>query len=276
MRLTSRQRIAVFVVGLLGGAVPASARADTMESCVQASLRGQQLRDTHHLIEARSQFLSCASEACPHELSKECVRWLDDVTARMPTVSISARDEDGRDVVDVRVVVDGKLLLAKLDGAATPVDPGEHVFRYEPRTSAAVEEHVLVREGETNRLLTVHVRNAAPAVARAAPVFLSTIETEPRARPISAPTFVLAGVGVVGVGAFAFFAATAKGKLSDLRDTCGATQSCSQGDVDAVHRDTVIANVALGVGVIALAGALWLFLQRPAAPTQTAGRSSPL
>ncbi len=272
------KRVALTVVALLGGTASVTARADTMEACVRPSLRGQELRDAHKLIEARSSFLACSSEACPHELQKECVKWLDEVNARLPSVSISARDEEGRDVVDVRVIVDGKLLVPKLDGTATAVDPGEHVFRYEPRTYAAVEEHVLVREGETNRLLTVRLRRAAPEPAsprRAAlDVLPGTETTEQPSRPVPVPAFVLAGVGVIGVGTFAFFGATARSKLSDLRDTCGPTQSCAQGDVDTVRRDALVANIALGVGVVALAGALWLFLQRPAAPPLTAGRAS--
>lgn len=264
---------AIYLAGLVGLLAFSAATRDAFadeedtatkekEACVDASERGQEARDARRLIEARALFTACAKETCPVPVRQDCGQWLGDVDKRLPSVVISARDAEGHDVVDVRVLVDGRLFQPRLDGRSVPLDPGEHVFRYEPASGAPIEERVLVREGEPTRLLTVKVAGGgAPAES-------------PPARPVPWPTFVLGGVALLGAGSFALFASGAKSDLSELRETCGRTQSCAQADVDAVDRDLLIANVSLGVGVVALAGAVWFFLQRPEVqgPTSTRAR----
>jgi hypothetical protein len=259
---------ATLALTLVATAAPAHADADRTERCISSSDAGQVQRDEHKLIEARASFLACGADECPFELRKQCQRWLDEVSARVPSVAISARDEAGRDVVDVRVFVDGKLLLSKLDGVAVPVNPGEHVFRYEPRGSAPSEERVLVREGESSRLVTVRVEGATskPKPKPLEPLRTDSSRSSPDERPRSSSvplgSVILAGVGVLGVGAFALFASTAKSQLDTLRSGCGSTRSCDSAEVDGVRRDLTIGNVALGVGALALAGAVFLYVWR--------------
>jgi hypothetical protein len=238
-------------------ASPTALAQETRAACVDASERGQDARDARRLVEARSLFTTCANEACPQPVRKDCMQWLDDVNRRLPSVVISARDPEGHDVLDVRVFVDGQLFVARLDGRSVAIDPGEHLFRYEPLAGAPIEERVLIREGEPTRLMTVKVQaqGASPSATE---------------RPIPWPTFALGGLALLGAGSFAFFAGTAKSDLSDLRDTCGRTQTCAQSDVDGVDRNLVIANVSLGVGLVALAGAVWFYVQRPEAPRASA------
>jgi hypothetical protein len=237
------------------------ARADTAEECVAASDKSQLLRDQRKYVEARVQLLRCSAEKCPLVVRKDCARWFDEVEARLPGVVVSVRDPDGHDVFDVNVYIDGKLVSQRLDGKALPVDPGPHVFRYEARGASPVEEQVLVREGEASRLLTVNlVRTKPQPTVEQPPPPRHEEERSPRRIPLS--SIALTGVGLLGIGGFAFFASEAKSNRDDLRATCGTTQSCAQSDVDGVHRDLIIANVALGVGVIALASAAWIFFTR--------------
>jgi hypothetical protein len=243
------------------------ARADDKQGCAEDSLRGQEARDAGRLLEARAIFVSCSAERCPLAVRRDCAQWLDGLSARVPGIVISARDSEGHDVVDVRVLVDGKPFLSRLDGRATPVDPGVHLFRFEPNGAPAFEERVLVREGEQSRLLTVKVPAVAETPTPPPPTHEEAMphETAP-SRPVTWPTFVLAGGGVLAIGGFAILASVARSDVNDLRSTCGTTQppSCAQSDVDSVHRELIVANVALGVGVLALAGAAWLFFQRGA------------
>jgi len=78
-------------------------------------------------------------------------------------------------------------------------------------------------------------------------------------------TFVAAGVGVLALSSFAYFGLKASSDTSTLRETCAP--HCNEQDVDAVRTKLVVANVSLGVSIVALglAGALWL----------TEGSSSP-
>ena len=252
--------LACTLVTGLAGAEPRAAPPvqASMQACVAAADRAQLARDQRRFITARQELLACSDDACPLLVRKDCARWLDELRPRLPGIVVSARDEDEHDLVDVRVLVDGKVITEKLDGKLFLVDPGEHVFRYEPASAAPYEERVLVREGETNRLLTVKVGRRgtkAPEVAKPAPEHRVA-----GSRSISASSIALAGVGAIGVGGFVFFAAGASGDIHDMRATCGLTQSCATSDVDAARGKLLVANVALGVGVLALAGAVVLYL----------------
>jgi len=44
---------------------------------------------------------------------------------------VRAEDTTGADTLAVRVTIDGQLLAETLDGKAVPIDPGEHVVRFE-------------------------------------------------------------------------------------------------------------------------------------------------
>ncbi len=250
------------VVGPAGGqqrATPPPVPA-SMQACVAAADRAQLARDERRFITARQELLACSEEACPLLVRKDCARWLEELRPRLPGIVVSVRDADNRDLVDVRVLVDGKVVTEKLDGKLFLVDPGEHVFRYEPATAAPIEERVLVREGETNRQLTIKVGRAARSLDVLTPA--ASEPRAPRSRPIPASSFALGGVGVIGVGGFAFFAESASRNIHEMRDTCGLTQGCAASDVDSAREKLLIANLALGVGVLALAGAVVLYLAR--------------
>ena len=80
------------------------------------------------------------------------------------------------------------------------------------------------------------------------------------------------------MGGFAFFGLTGQGDKDQLRDTCAPLRACSQDDVDAARTKLVIADVALGVGVVALAVATYMFIQRatftvPAPPRSARARA---
>jgi hypothetical protein len=78
---------------------------------------------------------------------------------------------------------------------------------------------------------------------------------------------VLGGVGVVGIGAFAYLGLTAKGDLDHLRQTCAPF--CSSSDLDSARHEALGADIALGVGVVSLAAAAYVLLTRPSAPAST-------
>jgi hypothetical protein len=253
-----RTREVLLALGVLLAAPRAS--ADTASDCLAPAERGQERRDGRRLLEARADFLACSADTCPTALRKQCQQWLDELVPRIPRVAISARDGNGHDVVDVRVLVDGKPFQSKLDGAALPLDPGEHVFRFESPEHAMLEERVLVREGEANRLVTVQLHDRGSVAApRPAP---DATEGPPPRSTIPTASIVLGIAAALGAGAFALFSSTAKSQLGDLRAGCGVTQSCDPADVSAVRRDLLVANVALGAGVVALAGAVYFLVQR--------------
>src|SRR5690349_12130436 len=93
---------------LLAIASPSRAE-DEKVACVSASEQGQQLRDHAKLVDARDKFVQCARDECPSVVRKDCVQWLSEVTNSLPSVVLSAKDDAGQDVLEVRVTVDGRL-----------------------------------------------------------------------------------------------------------------------------------------------------------------------
>jgi hypothetical protein len=226
-----------------------------VEACLSASEKGQQLRDEGKLLAAREAFVTCAQASCPALLQRDCSGWLADAEARLPSVVLTAEDPAGHETAEVRVALDGVPRLARIDGRAVPLDPGEHVLRFERPGSPAIEEHVLLHEGEQRRKVAVRFTSSSPtAAARLAP-------EAPPSRPTPAAVFMLGGVGLAGGAAFAALASVAKTDADELRATCAP--SCQEADVDAVRIKLTAANAALGLGAAALGTAAILWLTRP-------------
>jgi len=68
------------------------------------------------------------------------------------------------------------------------------------------------------------------------------------------------GLGVVALGSFAFFGLSGKGEVADLQ---GCKGHCAQDDVDKARTKLVIADISLGVGIVALGVATYMFVTRP-------------
>ncbi len=238
--------------GLLASS-PFAARADRTGACIDASVRGQQLRDQGQLVAARAQFLACGIASCPRLLRKECAGWLADVEARTPSIVLGAIDAGGRDTAEVQVTLDGAPFLARLTGQAQPIDPGAHLLRFEHAGSPDVEQNVIVREGERRRAIIV--RFPAPRSPR----------EEPVASPGSARPIALAALGGIVIASGVIFAVLGLGAQSDadhLRTTCAPT--CDPSDVNAARAKQIGANVALGVGLLAAGAGAVLVLTWPA------------
>lgn len=232
-------------------AAPAAARADTTDACLQASDEGQNLRDQGKLNAARARFLTCSHDACPRLVRADCAGWLADVDGRIPSVVLSAQDPAGHDTADVKVTMDGVPLADRLEARAVLVDPGEHHFHFERAGSTAVEETVILREGERRRAVVVRFREPGEAPARAlAPT-----------RGVVTIAIALGSVPLVGSGLFAYFAATAQSDANHLRATCAP--GCAPSAVSAVRTKEIVADVSLGVGIAAAAAAVGVLVFGP-------------
>src|SRR5262249_8758679 len=88
-------------------------------------------------------------------------------------------------------------------------------------------------------------------------------------RRISPLAYVLSGVGVLGLGAFTFFAITGKNEKDRLRDSCAPM--CTNAEVNPVRARYIAADVSLGVSLVALGVAAYLFLAAERAPAKSSG-----
>jgi hypothetical protein len=253
-----------FVALALAGAVrPGAALAgeSSKRACIAASEQGQDLRHTGHLRAAREALLQCTAPSCPDLVRQDCSRWLGEVLALSPSVVIGARTTQGQDVTDVVVTVDGQVLTRRLDGKAATVDPGVHAFHFEAPGFVALDQRVLVREGEQNRILTVSLRPAAPAMRVPAPPAPD--------RSVPALAWGLGALGVASLGAALALDVSAF-------DEASCKPRCSSSAVTSVKTRTYLAGSLLGVGVAAVGAAvLDAVLGRPSAHA-SAARQAPL
>jgi len=254
-------RILGFAVLASSGSASAQGSSDTAR-CTDAYVQGQHLMRSAHLLDAEAALLLCARDPCPMALRPECSQWLAEIQRTLPSVVIAAKSASGDDVRDGRVLLDGKPFIATLDGTAKDVDPGDHVFRFEATGQPAVEQRVLVREGEKARAVTF--RLSAPPASNGVAVELPPAPVVPATSPSPArwPVYVLGAVGLVAGASLAYFGVSG---LS-LYDQCHG--HCSPSQVSTGNVDWTAADISLGVALVSLGLGTYLYL-RPAAPAST-------
>ncbi len=221
------------------------AGANDTDRCVSDAEQAQRLRHDGHLRSARDSLVACARETCPGPVRVDCKKWLGEVDADLPSIVLRASEDDGRALMDVRVLIDGAVLVERLDGRAVSVDPGAHVLRYERADKTAVEQHVLVNQGEHGRLVSA----AFPTPnARAS----GTSTTMP---------WLVGAAGAVVAGGGAYLWIKGRSDRSALYSTCGLTASCLPADVTAAKTKLVVGDVGVAVGVVTMGiAAVWLVM----------------
>ncbi len=234
---------------------PARAGDDTDKRvCLSTYVEAQAARQDGKLRTSEKALLQCARAVCPAPIRNDCVRWLREVTDAMPTVVLSATGPDGHDRPDVRVSLDGQPLVSRLDGRPLAIDPGEHLFRFESDTDGAVEERVVVREGEHDRAVTGVFPRASPAPAQV-----------PLERPVPTAAWVLGGVGATSLLVSATFATLGWFGSPGWISSQSCRPSCSPGDVDTVHQRFVVADISGAIALASLGSAAYVFFSRPEA-----------
>jgi hypothetical protein len=260
--MTRAQRAAAIPICLV--LVASTARAQSRQECVAAFDQGQNLRQQGQLRAARAKFVVCAADGCPAPLRKDCAQALASVDADLPTVVLGARDTAGHDVIPTAVYVDDQP-VSVADGRAIAYDPGKHVIRFEHPPDAPVTEMVVLRVGEHDREILGTFPAAAPRPASAAPsAAFEAAPPPPRSTRSSRPVgwiVGLAGVGVLGLGSFAYFGLTGESEKQQLLNSCAP--ACNDAQVNPVRSRYIAADASLGVGLVALGIAAYLLFSAP-------------
>ena len=253
----------------LGTATRAS-RADaaepTKEECLDSYKKNQQLRREGALRESIKQLLVCARDPCPSVLQPDCIEWLRDASARLPSIVVKAHAGAASDLTDVSVTFDGAPLAALLDGRAIEVDPGAHMLVFTRPGARAVEKKLLLVEGEKGRVVDVDFTRPAVLIAHA-PLPLDPGTNAPL-RPVPWTFYALGGLGVAALGVGATFGTIGLGGRSDLRSCAGPR--CPD-DKDAVARKFLVADIAFAVGAVAIVAATIVYLTRPSTRAPAVG-----
>jgi hypothetical protein len=231
------------------------AYADEREACASAAEQGQQLRDEGKYRRAREQMLTCGREVCPGPIKSDCGRWLTELDREAPTVVFGARDNKGGDLLDVRVSMDNTVVSERLDGKPVLVDSGEHTFKFEAKDGSVKEERVLLRAAEKARPIIVTFGTGSAGASGTTPA-----RAEGSSEGSIIPAAIVGGLGLVALGSFAYFGLSGKSDVDNLQ---GCKPKCAEKDVDAARTKLIIADISLGVGVVALAVATFMFVTRP-------------
>jgi hypothetical protein len=234
------------------------ARADdAKDRCKAAYAEAQTLRDDRKLTQAHARLVECAQPACAW-MAADCTTWLKDVEARQPTVAFAARDRNG-DLTDVRVIVDGAVVLTHLDGHSLDLDPGEHKLRFESAGHVASEQTIVALESQKGRsvVATLELERAEPVTPPPPPPPQRPIVVS---RPVPATAWVFGGVALASFVASGVFAGAYMAGRGNL-DAC--KPGCQQSAIDDVAWKGVVSDVTLIAGGVSLVLGAIFFFTRP-------------
>ena len=230
------------------------------DACIEGYEKSQEFRNDDRLIDARAALAGCIKPVCPQALQRQCSRWLEDVERAQPSVVLQAT-VNGEDARHIEVEMDKRPLSHSLDGKSIAVDPGPHTFRFRFRDEPPISKHVVIREGEKLRAVSV----AFTTRTAAAPSEQGAVSSETEsARPIPTPVYVLGGVAIASAGVATYFALSGLSEEHRLERECAP--NCASDRVDVAANRYTVADVAAGISVAALIGGavLYLLQQRPA------------
>jgi hypothetical protein len=280
MHLVMRHLTIPLAATLLLGISETQAHADDNEVCFASSGTGQQLRKDGKLVESRAQFELCARSNCPSIVTRNCTQWLSEVSAILPSVTLNATDASGRELIDVSVMLDGKPLIAKIDGKAVAVNPGVHMFTFQTAGAAPSEERAIVSEGDKAKRIVGHfpTLNMAKAIEQKKETGVTDpLKPPPPAQASSGLPVGALIVGGVGLASFAVGTVLLISGNSSFPDGCdpyplfstrddGGCPGLPEAKREEAKKNAQSANATrdtgaglmIGGGALLIAGGVWL------------------
>jgi hypothetical protein len=270
--MTCRWLLELSIAASVVATSPQAVADVTKAQCVDANTAAQSLRREGKFAEARAILAVCNDPQCPALVRDDCTRQLDALAEVQPTVVFDAKDASGADLSSVRVSIDGRTVVEKLDGAPVPVDRGEHHFTFETDGRSSVTITLVIKEGEKQRRVSVTVgagsaADAGPTEGRERTQTPTSDAGITPTRPSSAQStlgILAAGAGIVGVAVGAVFGAVAASNWTATKSDCAAGVACrsysrATADYNATVTDGTVSTVGLvgGAALVALGVALW-------------------
>jgi hypothetical protein len=231
--------------------------AQTPDASCEAVEQTEAMRSEGHYRKAMERLLECVNAQCGGDVRRRCAAALQKLDSVTPSIVVRAEDPAGNDLTDVSVSLGDERLVNSLDGMAIPVDPGEHRFVFTRAGDAPVVETLTIAQGEKFRAIDV-VIGSPPTLALPPLSAVAANHSGSTERWVASGTLI--GVGMIGVAGFAWLGLRARSG-EDVLERCNP--ECSQGRVNSVEKRYLLANVSLGVGVVALGVATVLLLSGP-------------
>jgi len=272
-----RSVIAVTLLGaLVSVAPPVRAGDPAIGDCLLAAEASLKLRSEHKLHLMRTQLLVCSAPSCPAEVRQECMRRIDEVNSAAPTIVLAVKNPAGKELVAVKVTVDGQVVADHLDGSALPIDPGAHEFTFEASGLPSLTETIVLHEGEKDRREVVVLGGGAAPGPHHAGGEATTAESGPAEAPEGTGSgrrvigLVTGGVGIAGIAAGAILGEVASSDWKKAQSECPTHAGCSPQAMSdrssAVTMATASTVSFIAGGVLAAAG-VTLFLTAPKSTT---------
>ena len=239
-------RLTAFVAVL---ALAPFARADENAECSASYQKAQREKMAGHFREARAELLACAKPTCPKFISNDCTGWLAEVDQQLPTVVLVAVDENGKDVSDAELRVDGEVVPN--DGLPHAFDPGMHRFQLRAGWRMAEQDQTL-RTGEKARRIELRL---------ARPYGFAPVPERPVHRPVPASAYVFGGLALAFIATSGIMWGIGTIDANAYNARCRAGP-CTSAERDSVTRELVVGDVALGLAITSAAIATVLVLTR--------------
>jgi hypothetical protein len=233
---------------------------DPVLVCLDNHTEGQQLRRDGKLIESRDAFRQCSATACPSEIIRDCLGWMEEVDKQIPSVSFAVT-ADGTNRSDAQVYIDDVLVLDKLSGRAMPVNPGPHRVRVVLPPFAPFEEQVVFTEGDKFRMVDVKFASPRAALNPATTTPGAASPEVEKARPVPVATYVFGGLGIAAALSGGAWGISNVALRSDMEEKC--SPNCSDRSIDVLKQRALIADISWGVSIVSLATAATIYFLRP-------------
>ena len=238
---------------------PPPVSAEMKNQCADAYEATQRERAAGHLLIARKNGIFCAQNSCPEVLRSDCAKWTEEIASSIPSLVLEVRSPSGELLTNVYVELDGAAFADHLDGRAVELEPGRHHLRFEAIGLLPHEQDLVLLEQHEPQHLRVTLA-PEPLPVKPAPGL-----------PVA--SYALAGVGVVGLGSFAFFGLTGNHKKAEL-DDMRCKPACAPSLKSPIERDYLVADISLGVSLVSLGVATYLALASRSPEPVTSTRSA--
>jgi hypothetical protein len=208
-------------------------------------------------LDARAAMQRCSDAACPITIRSDCLAWLDEIAAVLPTILVVIeRDDDGQRLV--RLDLDGKSLDLPEKLGPIEVLPGPHRLRFTLEGYPAVELDVTLAKGEKNHI--VRARFARPAPAAPPPPVVAPSPVRPT-RPVPLSTYLSGGGSLLAFATSAVLLGAALDSQANAREACAP--DCPRARRESIDRRLLIVDL-VGVAGLGLGGmALYSYVRRP-------------
>jgi hypothetical protein len=244
------------------------ARADIVEECASGAERAADLRSAGKLRDALGEFAACARDACPKLVRNDCRNAVAQIKETAPRLLVRVKDDKANDAPSATVSVDGVVLDDHERLYGMLVDPGSHVVRTIADGFAPVERVVVVTVADGARPIDVTLTREGPSKTPPTQAAAAPESPAAPASPSRRGAYVAGGVGLALVAIGGALGISTLVSYEDLKSRCQG--HCADSEVSGAHTRGIVADVALGTGVLALGVAAYLWFSAPRGATTTA------